>query len=184
MKKDSKSKIASVYSLALYEAAEEKKAVNKVYSDIQILLEVVESEKDFLKYFANPLWDTDSKKSALKEIAAKIKISDETLNCLDVIADNNRFAELKLILESFIHLYFQKHNMAEVEVSSVKALSSVQDKKLTAQMEKMLGKKVVVKYNLNPELLGGLRIKYGSNMIDDSILGKLNRLEIMMKGGQ
>lgn len=183
MKKDSKSKIASVYSVALYEAAEEKKAVNKVYGDIQTLMEVVNSEKDFVKYFANPLWDTDSKKSALKEIAAKIKISDETLNCLDVIADNNRFAELELILENFIHLYYQKHNIAEIEVSSVKALNEMQDKKLSAQMEKMLGKKVVIKYNLNPELLGGLRIKYGSNMIDDSILGKLNRLEIMMKGG-
>lgn len=184
MKKDSKTKIASVYSLALYEAAEEKKAVAKVCADIQTLLEVVKSDKDFIKYFSNPLWDTASKKSALKEISAKLKISVETLNCLDVIADNNRFAELKLILEDFIHLYYIKHNIAEVEVSSVKALSPAQDKKLSGELEKMLGKKVVVKYILNPELLGGLRIKYGSNMIDDTILGKLNRLEIMMKGGQ
>ncbi len=184
MKKDSKTKIASVYSLALYEAAEEKKAVNKVYADIQTLLKVVDEEKDFLKYFSNPLWETDSKKSALKEIAAKIKLSDETLNCLDIIADNNRFAELKLVLEDFIRLYYRKHDVAEVEVSSVKTLNAAQDKKLSAELEKMLGKKVVIKYNLNPDLLGGLRVKYGSNMIDDSILGKLNRLEIMMKGGQ
>jgi len=184
LKKDSKTKIASVYASALYDAAEEKKAVDKVYADILILQKLADEEKDFLKYFSNPLWSKDSKKSALKEIAAKIKISNETLNCLDVIADNNRFAELKLILEGFVHLYYQKHGIAEVEVSSVKPLSASQNKKLIAELEAKIGKKVVAKYVLAPELLGGLRIKYGSNMIDDSIMGKLNRLEIMMKGGQ
>lgn len=184
MKKDSKTKIASVYALALYEAAEEKKAVSKVYADVQTLQKLADEEKDFLKYFSNPLWDKDSKKSALKEIAAKIKIDSETLRCLDIIADNNRFAELKLILDGFVHLYYQKHDIVEVEVSSVKSLSAAQNKRLVAELEKKIGKKVVVKYALNPELLGGLRIKYGSNMIDDSIVGKLNRLEIMMKGGQ
>lgn len=184
MKKDSKTKIASVYSQALFEAAEEKKAVAKVHSDVLTLLEVMNADAEFLKYFSNPLWNVDSKKSALKEIAKKIKISDETLQCLDVIADNNRFAELKLILEAFKHLYYAKNNIAEVEVSSVKKLSAAQDKKLSGILEKMLNKKVVVNYILAPDLLGGLRVKYGSNMIDDSIQGKLNRLEIMMKGGQ
>lgn len=184
MKKNSKTKIASVYALALYEAAEEKKAVGKVYADIQILQKLIDEEKDFLKYFSNPLWKADSKKSALKEIASKIKISSETLGCLDIVADNGRFAELKLILESFIHLYCQKHDIAEVEVSSVKPLNSSQNEKLVAGLEKKIGKKVVARYVINPELLGGLRIRYGSNMIDDSVMGKLNRLEIMMKGGQ
>ena len=184
MKKDSKTKIASVYSLALFEAAEEKKAVAKVHSDVLSLLEVMNTDAEFLKYFSNPLWDAVSKKSALKEIAQKIKLSDETLQCLDVIADNNRFAELKLILEAFKHLYYAKNNIAEVEVASAKKLSAAQDKKLSGVLEKMLNKKVVVNYTLAPDLLGGLRVKYGSNMIDDSIQGKLNRLEIMMKGGQ
>lgn len=184
MKKDSKTKIASVYSQALFEAAEEKKAVAKIHQDVQTLLEVMNADSEFLKYFSNPLWNVDSKKSALKEIVRKIKISDETLQCLDVIADNNRFAELKLILDAFTHLYYVKNNIVEVEVASVKKLSAVQEKNLSAVLEKRLNKKVVVNYTLAPDLLGGLRVRYGSNMIDDSIQGKLNRLEIMMKGGQ
>lgn len=184
MKKDSKTKIASIYSLALFEAAEEKKAVAKVHADVLALLDIMDADKEFLKYFSNPLWGTDSKKSALKDIAKKLKLADETLQCLDVIADNNRFKELQLILEAFKHLYYKKNNIAEVDVASAKKLTATQDKKLSAVLEKMLNKKVVVNYTLNPELLGGLRVKYGSNMIDDSIQGKLNRLEIMMKGGQ
>ena len=72
----------------------------------------------------------------------------------------------------------------EVEVQSAGALSPAQDKSLTAALEKMLSGKVVVNYQIRPEILGGLIVKFGSSMIDDSICGKLNRLEIMMKGGQ
>ena len=164
MKKDSKSKIASVYAEALYGAAEDLKAVAKV--------------------LANPLWDVASKKAALKAVAEKLQLSKESLNCLDIIADNNRFAELEMILEAFVHLYYQKQNITEIAVDSAKKLSEAQSKKVLQMLEQKFGKKIVVNYQVNPELLGGLRVQYGSTMIDDSVLGKLNRLEMMMKGGQ
>lgn len=184
MKKDSKSKIASVYAEALYGAADDLKAVAKVHADVLTLLQTIKEEKDFTKYFANPLWNIDSKKSALKEIAAKLKLSKESLNCLDIIADNNRFGEIEMILEAFVHLYYQKQNITEIAVDSAKKLTETQNKKVLQMLEQKFGKKIVVSYRVNPELLGGLRIQYGSTMIDDSVLGKLNRLEMMMKGGQ
>ena len=87
-------------------------------------------------------------------------------------------------MQEFIHLYHQKNNIAEVEVQSAQALSAAQVKKLEASLEKLLKQKVLVSYLVKPEVLGGLKVKYGSNMIDDTLLGKLNRLEQVMKGGQ
>ena len=184
MKKVSKSKIATTYALALYEAAADKKAVSKVYDDVKKLQLEISKNSDFIKYFANPLWDNESKAEVLQAIAKKMKFVSVTSNCLNIIAQNGRFAELKEILQEFIHLYHQKNNIIEVEVQSVQALSSVQLKKLETTLEKNLNKKVLVSYQIKPEILGGLKIKYGSNMIDDSILGKLNRIEQVMKGGQ
>lgn len=184
MKKDSKTKIARIYALALYEAAEEKKAVAKVSEDMRKLSEAVAADGDIVKYLANPLWEINDKKSALKAVAQKLKLTSETLNCLDIIADNNRFAELAMILGEFKHISYQKEGVVEVAVQSVKPLNAAQDKKLKTNLEKMLSKKIVVNYEIKPELLGGLVIKFNSNMIDDSLKGKLNRLELVMKGGQ
>ena len=69
-------------------------------------------------------------------------------------------------------------------MDSALKLSETQHKKVLSMLEQKLGKKIVVNFQVDPEILGGLRVKYGSTMIDDSVLGKLNRLEIMMKGGQ
>lgn len=184
MKKRSKTQIASTYALALYEVAESKKAVALVKKDVSLLLDEINTVKDFIKYFSNPIWEIASKKEALKEIATKLKLSSETLNCLDVIADNNRFAEIDLILQEFKHIANQKAGIEEVLVKSVQPLSAEQEKKLSANLENMLGKKVLINYEISPEILGGLQIKFGSNMIDDTINSKLNRLEQIMKGGQ
>lgn len=184
MKKDSKSKIASVYAEALYNAAVEEKAVPKIHKDVMALIKTIKEEKDFAKYFSNPLWGTISKKSALKEIASNLKLSKETLRCLDIIADNNRFAEIAIILDAFVRLYYKKQNITEIEVDSALKLTEAQNKKVLQMLEQKFGEKIVVNFHVDPELLGGLRVRYGSTMIDDSVLGKLNRLEMMMKGGQ
>ena len=142
------------------------------------------SGRPIVKYLANPVWNLDSKREALSEVARKLKLDKETLNCLDIVAANGRFGELLPILEEFQHIWYRKNGYVEVSVQSAQALSNAQEKSLTANLEKMLSKKVVVNYEICPEILGGLIVKFGSSMIDDSIRGKLNRLEIMMKGGQ
>ncbi len=45
-----------------------------------------------------------------------------------------------------------------------------------------MGQKVTVAYKICPELIGGLKVRFGSEMFDDTVAAKLSRLEIMMKG--
>jgi len=184
VKKISKAKIVSTYAGALYSAAEEKQAVSRVLEDVKRLIDVFRADETALKYLANPVWNLEAKQQALSEVAAKLKLNGETLNCLDIIASNNRFAELLPILDEFTHIWYRKNGIVEVEVQSVGALSPAQDRKLVDNLEKMLSRKVVVNYQIRPEILGGLIVKFGSSMIDDSVRGKLNRLENIMKGGQ
>ena len=80
MKKDSKTKLARVYALALYEAAEERKAVPQVSDDMMKLLDAVRADAGIVKCLANPLWGLDDKKAALREVAASMKL--KTLNAL------------------------------------------------------------------------------------------------------
>ncbi len=182
MKKVSKNKIAVTYGLALYEAAVETNALEKVREDVCKLQEIIRQDGEFMAALANPLWEDQAKRAVLSEIGAKLKWSADTLRCLDVVLENRRFKKLPLILEQFGHIYYQKKNLAEVEIASVKPLSASQQKRLQTSMEKLLGRQAVLSYKLEPELIGGLKIIYGSNLIDNSVASKLNRLENMMKG--
>ena len=184
MKKISKSKIISTYALSLYQAAEQNSAVEKVLKDVEALRQVIAEDSQIVVSLSNQIWTADSKRQAISEIAKKMKLGKDLTACLDIMADNGRLAELSGVLDEFKHIYYRQHNIEEVEVLTVKALSAAQNTKLKTILEKKLSKKVLITYTIKPELLGGLVVKYGSSMIDDSIAGKLTRLEIIMKGGQ
>ena len=184
MKKLSKTKIITTYALSLYQASEKTTSMSRVCKDVDLLREALAADNQIVALLANQVWKADSKREAIAEIAKKLKLCKETKSCLDILADNGRMAELPAILDEFKHIYYRRHNVEEVEVQTVKALSAAQNKKLKTLLEKKFDKEVLIHYTIKPELLGGLVVKYGSSMADDSVIGKLNRLEIIMKGGQ
>lgn len=184
MKKNSKTKIISTYAQSLYQAGAETKQTESLFKEVEQLRVLVENEPQIVSGLSNKLLPIEVKKQAIIEVSKKMKLGKELTACLGVLADNGRMAELPGILDEFKHIYYRRHNIEEVEVFTVQALSHAQEQKLKESLEKKLAKKVLINYTIKPELIGGLIVKYGSSMIDDSISGKLNRLEIIMKGGQ
>lgn len=184
MKKNSKNKIYSTYAQSLYQAAVDSKKLDKICEDVELLKGLISDDSQIVSCLNNQIWPVSSKIEAIADISKKLKLNKETVSFLNIIITNRRVSDLAGILDEFGHIYFRKHGIEEVEVVTAKSLSSAQDSKLKNMLEKKLAKKVLIKYTINPDLLGGLIVKYDSLMIDDSLKGKLTRLEIMMKGGQ
>ena len=182
MKKDSKTKIARTYAQALFDAAKENNCVGKVYEDVAKLKDLLNENSEFSGHLENPLWNNEDKYDVLKKTAEVLKLKNETVNCLDVIVSNGRFSDLSLILDGFKKIYYKDQGIIEVDVETVKDLSSSQDKKLKTVLSKLFAGNVVVNYKINPSIMGGLRVKNGSKMFDDSLATKLNYLENLMKG--
>ena len=180
MKKDSKSQTALKYASALYEGAERDKVIPKVQKDIEKITETFKGT--VIKDLSNPVWPLKSKKAALQTVSKKLGLTEETLKFLHIVAENNHFGELGLIFEEFGNIYNREHNIVPVVIQTVKPLSPAQDKKLRNNLEKYLGKKVIVAYEVKPQILGGLVISFADKLLDDSIAGKLNQLELIMKG--
>ena len=60
-------------------------------------------------------------------------------------------------------------------------MTSDQVKALRLEIERMVGKAVNLETRVDPDLLGGLVVKIGSQMVDASLKTKLNRLKTVMK---
>lgn len=182
LKKVSKTKIAHVYATALYEASVEGMSTEKVKEDVAKLQKLLSENDDFGSYLENPLWSQQDKQDILLKTAKLLKLNNETLNCLNVVMENGRISDLKLILNGFEKIYNCKNNIEKVVVETVKKLSDTQSTKLKKVMEDILGRRVVLDYVISPKILGGLRIQCGSKMFDNSLSSKLNYLENIMKG--
>jgi F-type H+-transporting ATPase subunit delta len=105
-----------------------------------------------------------------------------TANFLGVLADNGRLGELKAMIKAFRSLAAKHRGETTAEVTSARPLDDDQVVKLKANLKARLGRDVAVEARVDPEILGGLIVRLGSQMIDSSIRTKLNTLANAMKG--
>ncbi len=64
----------------------------------------------------------------------------------------------------------------EVLVESAIDLTATEGQRITASLAKDYGDKLTIRFATNPDLLGGLRIKVGDDVLDGSVKGRLDRL--------
>ncbi len=64
----------------------------------------------------------------------------------------------------------------EVIVESATELDSTSRDRVAAGLAKDYGDRLVIQYKITPELLGGMRIRIGDDVLDGSVQGRLDRL--------
>ena len=182
MKKATDFKTARIYASALYESAQESDALEKVCADVETLQEIKLSSIKEAECFSNPMVDFETKKEILEAVGKKLNFGAQVFNLLKILVQNEQFKILELVLNDFMKIYNQKHEIAEVVVETVKELSTAQDKLLKEKLSDLFEQKVKINYLINPKILGGLVIKNGTMLIDMSLKNQLKKIEQLMKG--
>jgi F-type H+-transporting ATPase subunit delta len=81
------------------------------------------------------------------------------------------------ILEYFKKLVKLEQDRRSVQVESAIALSPEQQGGVASSLERLYGSGLSVQYSVNPNLIGGLRVRVGSDVYDGSVAARLENLE-------
>jgi len=98
-----------------------------------------------------------------------------------VLAQNGRLALLPEIRAQFEALKNEREGILEAEVHSAFELSQAQVADLAQRLEKKTGRKVRTKVHLDKDLIAGVRIVLGDQVIDGSARAQLGALEMALK---
>ena len=104
-----------------------------------------------------------------------------TSNFLKVLKKNKRFSLLNNIIKRFKSINVEKRGDIITEITSAKELSKTQKDKIQNKLRIILGKKLSLNYSVDKVIMAGLIIKFGSIMIDSSLINKINKLQLAMK---
>lgn len=124
----------------------------------------------------NPFLPESKRKQIVEEVLSKSNYAKKTIRFVSLLLENNRLDLLPGVIESVPELWNEKKGIATYEAASVIPLSDVQQKKLKEKLELLEKKPVILKYRIEPELLGGLWIKRGNIVYDTSVRGHLMKL--------
>ncbi len=173
--------ISKNYAKALYQTATNEALRSEIINDIQKLLDFFK-QTNLKKDLTNPILGKSNQKELLTILSRELNLSLIFKNFLCVLADNGRLHLLKSICDAYQKIYLKEKDIIEVEVETAISLTDAQVQTLTKGLTKKLKKEIILHQKLNEQILGGLILRYQSFEIDDSIKGKIQAVEKMMKG--
>lgn len=174
--------LAGRYATALYELADESKALDQIAADLATLKAAIAGSADLQRLISSPLVPRDQQAKAVLALVAKMGLSDLTRRFVGLVARNRRLYRLAAIIDAYTALLAEHRGEVTATVTSARPLSAPQTESVNAALRAAVGRKVAVALNVDPKLLGGLKVKVGSRLIDASLAAKLQRLQLAMKG--
>lgn len=174
------SAVSSRYAIALIELAQEAKNIEKVEKDLQDMAAMLAQSPDLSRVVKAPSFNPAQQQAAMSAVAEKAGFQDLTRNFLGVLVQNRRLYALEAIIEGVYAELAKRRGEITVEVTAAQDLSDKQVKALQQAIAKGVGRDVSLKAHVEPGILGGLVVTVGSQMIDNSVRRKLERLKLAM----
>jgi F-type H+-transporting ATPase subunit delta len=170
-----KSEVARRYARAFYDLAKTASGADKAFAELRILREAISTDSGIKNFLLSPVVDADKKASALK-LALHGKASDSVTNGLLLLAHKNRLNLFFDIVDAFEEISDLDHGVTRGTVKSAKALGPEARNKIEATVNKVTGKKVILNYTEDADLLGGMMAQVGGWTFDDSLETHLTRM--------
>ncbi len=178
----SKFAIAERYAAALYDLADERKALDAVADDLRGFAAAAAGSDDLRRLIRSAAIAREDQIRALQAIAKDSGMNPLTSNFLALVARNRRLFALDAITDAFLAVLAERRGEVTARVTSAMELTDVQRGQITDAVKQAVGANAQIETRVDPSLLGGLVVRVGSRMYDSSLRSKLQRLEIAMKG--
>lgn len=167
------------YARALYEVAEEKGKVEEYLQDLRDICDLLDNNEDLKKLIEYPQISTRKKKKIIIELF-KGRIDEELLSFILILVEKKRILFIREKLNQMELIHLEKQNKVTALVKSVIPLTEEQESKLKEKLEKKFNKNVILKYEIDKSILGGLYVRVGNEVIDGSIKSKLEEMKALI----
>lgn len=170
------------YAGALIDLAEEAGKLKQIETDLADLDAMLGSSEDLNALIAASTMGQKNQTEALGAIAKKAGFQELTSNFLGVLVNNRRINKLAEILSAFRRETAKRSGIVNVQVQVAQDMTLAQMNALREALKKGLKQDVQIEVTVKPDILGGMVVTVGSQMIDDSVRRKLEKLQIAMGG--
>ena len=172
--------IARPYAEALFQVARQDggATLEALAQQIDELAQV--AEQPALRQFAEHPKVTSAQVFDVACAALKTPLSDAAKNFLHVLLENGRLNALPEVVAQFGALKNQHAGVLDATVQSAFAIDAQALEELSQLLEKRFGRKLKLVVQLLPELIGGIRVVAGDEVLDTSVRARLEQMKAVL----
>lgn len=172
--------IGSVYGEALYELACSEGLDKAILDELKVLDESFHQEPGFVKLLCSHSVSKQERCQVLDD-SFRGKVNQYLLNFLKILTEKGYMHHFTHCCEAYTRHYNEDHNILSVRAVTAVPLTDKQAQALTQKLTRMTGKTILLDNRVDATCLGGVRLDYDGQRLDDTICHRMESIRELLK---
>lgn len=164
--------VKNEYGNALFLLAKEEGALDAVKEDLETVHLALKKNPDYIKLLDTPALSKAEKLGLIEKAFSSLNYS--VTNLLKILCEKHLVYSFSNVFFTYSEMYDEFNGIEKVEAVTAVALTDEQIIKIKEKLHFMTGKKIVLKNTVNPEILGGVMLRYSGIQLDGSVKTRLD----------
>lgn len=170
--------IARRYARALVSLGKDDSVIDQLGTDLDTFLDVMGLGDGMLKAaLENPGISVGERKAVLEQVLERTQLHSYTANLLRVLMDNGRFLHLGAVAVAYRDMADELAGRVRATVTTARALDAGGVAEVQSALADMTGKTVLVDFQVDAAILGGVIARVGDTVFDASVRARLAAME-------
>ena len=167
--------VGNVYGESLYELAKEENLTKLIGDQLAILQQAFRQEPDFIRLLSSPNL-TKTERCQILDDSFRGKVHGYLLNFLKILTEKGYMRYFSDCCDAYTEHYDQDNGILRVDAVSAVELTEAQKDKLMQKLSRITGKEIALRNRIDPAVLGGIRLDYDGQRLDDTVSHRLDAI--------
>lgn len=163
------------YAKALFGLCPERQVVDRVAEELRALDKAIAGAPEAHDFLFHPEIPKAEKRALLAQLLPQ-GLTTQSAGLIELLTQRRHLRMMPEIIQQFLALREASFGVLSADVESALPLSEELRARLQQTLVRVTGHGVTMRVKLNPELLGGVRIRVGDRIVDGSIAGRLKQI--------
>ncbi len=163
-------------------AAEKDGVLDHLEAELFAFTQTIQNSSELRTVLADRTVQSTAKKSALIRTLLNGKVTESTIRLIGAMVDQPRGRNIEAGMRDLAEAVAARKNRTIVHVKSAIALSKDQIDRITKSLSAQIGATVRLNVEIDPNILGGLSVRFGDELIDGSIATRIVGAERTLSG--
>ena len=169
------SKAGDLYGQSLYDLAAEENLTDEILGEMEVVKGIFNENPDYITLLSEPSVPKNERLQLVDQ-AFDVSLQPYLLNFIKILIEKGLLREFSACQKRFRKSYNEEHGIADAVVTTAIALDERELGLLKDKLEKISGKKILLKQKTDPDVLGGVRVDLEGQLFDGTVKGRLSEL--------
>lgn len=171
--------VGGEYGKALFILTEERKTTEAALADVLAADAIFKENPEYVKLLDTPAI-VKAEKLALCEEAFG-SLDEDVKNLVKILCERHSVHTFRDVCRAYVALYNESRGIVTVEAVTAIKMTDSQIEALRTKLAQETGKTIIINNTIEPEILGGIKLRYLGRQLDASLKTRLDNFEKSLK---